>query len=163
MTVFWNGISFLWALGVVAVLAIVLGVRAFVEYKKLPAEAAQEYDYRVAENLHDNKTDKEQYVRAYRRAHAPRATAYLAATLAAISLLTFPVFSMINLALYGLWKASDESRVFEPGYLVWEFSIFFLLILMWALIGAAGARRYHKNAPGLMRDELIKERMAADE
>jgi hypothetical protein len=159
MTVFWSGISFLWALGAVAVLAMILSVRAFVAYKKLPGEAADDYDYRVAERMHDNKTSKQQYVHAYVRAHAPRTSAYFAATLAAITLLTFPAFSVINFALFGLWKASDESRVFEPGYLVWEFSIFFMLIMVWALIGAVGARLYHKKAPGLMRDELIKARM----
>jgi hypothetical protein len=153
-----QGISFLWVLAAIAALAVIFGLRTWLAYRRLTAEAEAEWDYQVSENMQDLRLTKTAFVRAFRKVSAPRASLYLAGGLAAILLLTPIAFGLINLGLYGVWKASGESRVFEPGYLVWEFSIFFAIIAIWALIGANVARRYHRNAPGLMRDELIYER-----
>ena len=148
MIVFWRGISFLWALAAIAVLAAIFGLRTWLAYRRLTAEAEAEWDYQVSENMQDLRLTKTAFVLAYRKVNAPRTSLYFASAFAAILLLTPIAFGLINFGLYGIWKLTDESRVFEPGYLVWEFSIFFALIAVWALIGANVARRYHRNAPG---------------
>ena len=158
MTVFFNGISFVWVLVALAVFVTILGLRAWLGYRGLSAEAAADWDYRVTNNMQDLRLNKDGFVRAYRKVNAPRLPLYLAGGAALILALTPLVFGLINVMLWGVWKFSDESRVFEPGYLVWEFSIFFGLIAAWALIGAGVARRYHAKAPALMRDEMMAER-----
>lgn len=158
MSVFFNGISFVWTLVALAAFMATLGLRAWLGYRRLTSEANADWDYRVSKNMQDLRLDRAGFVRAYRKVNAPRLSLYLAGGAAMILALTPFVFGLINLLLWGVWKFSDESRVFEPGYLVWEFSIFFALIAAWALIGAGVARRYHATGPGLMRDELIAER-----
>ena len=158
MTVFFNGISFVWVLAALAVFVAILGLRAWLGYRGLDAEAETDWDYRVSNNMQDLRLNKDGFVRAYRKVNAPRLPLYLAGGAALILALTPLVFGLINVMLWGVWKFSDESRVFEPGYLVWEFSIFFGLIAAWALIGAGVARRYHAKAPALMRDEMMAER-----
>ena len=158
MVVFWSGLSFLWVIGGVALLAALIGLRALLAYRRLRQEAEGDWDYQVSENMQDLRLTKAAYVRAYCKVNAPRAPLYLAGGLFAILISTPVIFSLINVALWGLWKSTDESRVFEPGYLVWQFFIFFLIIASWALIGAYAARLFHAREPGLMRDELAYER-----
>ncbi|PHR61212.1 MAG: hypothetical protein COA43_04330 [Robiginitomaculum sp.] len=158
MTVFFEGLSFLWAIAAMGLVASFFGIWAFVGYRKLAGDAAADWDYKLANNMQDLRLTKEAYIRAYRKVNAPRFPLYMAAGAGLILLLTPVVFSLINLGLYGVWIFSDKSRVFEPGYLVWTFSIFFSLIGAWAFIGASVARRFHAKAPGPIRDELINER-----
>lgn len=158
MNVFFRGISFVWALAALAFLAVVFGVRAWLAYRRLTGEAEAEWDYRVSENMQDLRLDKAGFVRAYRRANAPRLPLYMAIGAVSLLALTPIVFALINVGLWGLWKATGESRVFEPGYLVWQFSIFFALIASWTILVTNVARKYHGNMPGLMRDELMYER-----
>ncbi len=158
MTVFLRGISFAWIVAALAIFGVLLGLRAWLGYRRLTAEAEADWDYRVAHDMQDLRLDKAGFVRAFRKVNAPRLSLYLAGGAGLIIILTPVVFGLINVFLWGVWKFSNESRVFEPGYLVWEFSIFFGLIAAWALIGAAVARRYHANSPGLMRDAMMAER-----
>ncbi|HHL43606.1 MAG TPA: hypothetical protein ENJ42_08315 [Hellea balneolensis] len=158
MTVFWQGISFVWAIIGVAVIAAIYGVRAWLGYRRLERDADEDWEYRASEGMTDRNTTKEEYISAFKRVHAPRAQLYMAMGLVSILLLTIPAFGLINYALYWVWRLSGENRAFEPGYLVWQFSIFFFIILLWALIGAFFARAYHRKAPGSMRDELLKQR-----
>lgn len=159
MNVFFRGISFLWALAALAVFACFFGLRAYMDYRRLKTEAATDWDYMVANNMQDLRLTKEAYVSTYCRVNAPRAAAYLAGGAALIIVLIPIILSFINVSLWALWELNDQSRVFEPGYLVWEFSIFFLLIAICAGVATLVARRYHAKSPGLMRDELMKDRM----
>ncbi len=158
MTVFFRGISFVWALAALACLVVVLGLRAWLVYRRLRAEAGADWDYRVSQNMQDLRLSKDGFVRAYYKVNAPRVSLYMAGGAALILALTPIAFAVINFGLWGVWKFSGESRVFEPGYLVWEFFIFFALIAFWTSVCAFVARRYHARAPGLMRDELTLER-----
>ncbi|MBL4870247.1 MAG: hypothetical protein JKX72_04775 [Robiginitomaculum sp.] len=158
MTVFFNGISFVWVLAVLAVLSLVSGGRAWFSYRKLTQDAQADWAYQVAHNMQDLRLSEQSFVNVYRKVNAPRLPLYLAIGSALILGLTPIVLGLLNVLLWGLWRLNDSSRVFEPGYLVWEFFIFFGLIAFWALIGASVARRYHANGPGLMRDELIAAR-----
>lgn len=148
----------MWAIGGLAALACVFGFWAFWARRRLGVEAATDWDYQIANNMQDLRLTKAAFVRAYRKVNMPRFSMYMAGGALLILALTPIAFALINVGLWGVWKFSGESRVFEPGYLVWEFSIFFALIAIWALIGAFVARKYHAGGPGLMRDELIEER-----
>lgn len=154
-----KGISFVWPLVALAVLALLLGARAFFSYRRMKTEAGDNWDYMVANNMQELRVNKEAYIQTYCRVNAPRATLYLALGAGLILVLTPVALSLINFSLWALWEFNGQSRVFEPGYMVWEFSIFFLMIAIWAGIGAFVARRYHARTPGLMRDELIQARM----
>ena len=158
MTVFFNGISFVWVLAILAVLALLSGARAWFSYRKLTQDAEADWAYQVAHNMQDLRLSEQSFVDVYRKVNAPRLPLYLAIGSALILGLTPIVLGLLNVLLWGLWKLNGSSRVFEPGYLVWEFFIFFGVIALWALIGASVARRYHANGPGLMRDELIAAR-----
>ena len=158
MTVFFNGISFVWVLALLAVLALLFGGRAWFSYRKLTQDAQVDWAYQVDHNMQDLRLSEQSFVNVYRKVNAPRLPLYLAIGSALIFGLTPIVLGLLNVLLWGLWKLNGSSRVFEPGYLVWEFFIFFGLIALWALIGASVARRYHANGPGLMRDELIAAR-----
>lgn len=159
MNVFFRGISFLWALAALVVFAAFFGLRAYMAYRRLKTDAATDWDYMVANNMQDLRLTKDAYIRTYCRVNAPRAAAYLAGGAALIVILIPVILSIINVSLWALWELNGQSRVFEPGYLVWEFSIFFLLIAICAGVGTLVARRYHAHEPGLMRDELMKDRM----
>ncbi len=126
--------------------------------RKILAEAEADWAYRVRENMQDLRVDRTGYVRAFTRAHAPRKTKYIAMALASLALLTLPAFAVLERVLFYIWRATLPSRVFEPPFLVWQFSIFFGILISWVGIVGYFVRRYHKRAPKLMRDELLIER-----
>lgn len=158
MNSYFSGISFIWAIIGMAFLLALCGLWSWFSHKRLAKEAKTDWAYRVDNNMQDLRLNEAAFVRAYKKVNGPRLSTHFALGAGLILILTPIAFALINVALWGVWKLNDESRVFEPGYLVWQFSIFFSLIAVWALIGAAVARRYHGKAPGLMRDELMIER-----
>lgn len=152
-----EGISFLWAVAILAIVGLFYGLRAFIGYRNVARDAAQDYDYKLEQGMLDGRLSREGYIRAYKRFHNPRGSLYIAATLGAILVLTWPVMGLIAILLEQLYQLTGKSRVFEPGFLVWQFLIFFLIIAFWVLIAWGGARRYHRRAPVSFRDEQIKE------
>lgn len=174
MPIYFQNPPFLWTIAAMAVLAIIFGLRTFLAYRRLPKDAAEDWDYQVSQNMQDLRVTKESYVRAYKKVHAPRAQLYIASVFASIFVLTPVAFAFINSILMTLWNSSDEpiqetvrgggirenveSLTFEPGNMVWGFFTFFGIIAIWALIAALAARHFYRNSPGLMRDELIAER-----
>lgn len=153
-----EGISFVWALIMVGALATIYGLRAFIGYRNVARDAEDDYTYKLSQNMVDPRLSKDGYIRAYKRFHNPRGLAFIAGGLGAILALTAPALLLIQIALHQLWKWTDESRVFEPGFLVWQFSIFFSLIGIWAGIAYITARIFHKNTPLTLRDEMMKEK-----
>ncbi|NNC38278.1 MAG: hypothetical protein EX271_07785 [Acidimicrobiales bacterium] len=176
MPIYFQSPPFVWTIVAMAVLAAIFWLRTFLAYRRLPHEAAEDWDYQVSQNMHDLRLTKDAYVRAYKKVHAPRSQLYIASVFTAIFVLTPVAFAFINSILMTLWNSSDEpvqesvrgggirenieSLTFEPGNMVWGFFTFFGIIAIWALIAALAARHYYRNAPGLMRDELIEERGA---
>lgn len=174
MPVYFQNPPFLWTLGALALLALIFGIRAFLAYRRLPGEAADDWDYQVSQNMQDLRLTKDAYIRAYKKVHAPRGVMYIASVCAGILVLTPVAFAFINTILMTLWNSSDEpvqenlrgggirenveSLTFEPGNLVWGFFTFFGIIAIWVFIVAMAARHFYRNSPGLMRDELIAER-----
>jgi len=152
-----EGISFLWALVLVAIIALIYGVRAFIGYRNVARDAEADYTYRREQNMLNPKLDKDGYMRAYKRFNNPRGLAHVASGLAAILILTAPALLLIQILLHQLWLFTDKSRVFEPGFLVWQFIIFFSLIGVWAVIAYITARRFHRGTPISLKDEILKE------
>ena len=56
-----------------------------------------------------------------------------------------------------------QSRVIEPGYLVWQFFLFFGMIAVWVAIAYLAARSYHRTAPGNLQYELDQHLYGGDE
>ncbi len=152
-----DGISFLWAIALLTGVAILYGLRAVIGYNRVAKDAAAEYDYRMGKGMIDDRISRSGYLRAYKRHHNPRSLAYVAGTIAAILLLTAPALAIVQFVLEQFWIFMGRSRVFEPGFLVWQFFIFFAIIGIWAVIAYAGARHYHRGTSISMRDEILKE------
>lgn len=152
-----DGISFVWALLLLGTVALIYGIRAYIGFRNVAQDAEADYAFKQKENMLDPRLSKDGYIRAYRRFHNPRALGYMAAGITAILLLTAPALSLLQILLNQVWIWSGRSRVFEPGYLVWQFFIFFAVIGIWAFIAYVTARQFHKNAPTSLRDEILKE------
>lgn len=151
-----SGISFNWALFIIGLIIVFYGLRAALGYRNVARDAKEDYEFKVANNMTPQNISKEGYIQAYRRFHNPRSSLYVALTLSALLLLTPIVMIVIQFLLEQLYHATGRSRVFEPGYLVWQFFIYFLLLMSWAGIAFTGARRYHQRAPGSLAQEIKK-------
>jgi len=174
MPVYFDSIPFSWTLMGIALLALIFGLRTFLAYRRLPREAADDWDYQVSQNMQDLRLTKDAYVRAYKKVNAPRGILYIASVLGLILVLTPVAFTLINGVLWSLWDASGDpveikigagkvkesvdALTYEPGNMVWGFFTYFGILAIWAFMAAMAARRYYRNSPGLMRDELIFER-----
>ncbi len=139
--------------GPLLLMAVAFSLRALIGLRGLRAEAEADYDYRVANGLHPG-VEESPFVETYIRVSRPRGAIHAAVALWAVLLATPVIAAVLEFLLELLWQASGQSRVFEPGYLVWAFFIFFGLLGAWAAIGYAVARRYHRRAPGRLEDEL---------
>ena len=134
--------------------ALVYTVRAVVGWAAVRGEAQSDYDYRAANGMVPRGVGQQDYIATYRRVNGPRGSIHAAAALWAMLLATPLIAVIMEFLLNQLWLATGQSRVFEPGYLVWAFFIFFGLMGAWAAIGFIAARRYHKHAPARFEDEL---------
>ena len=152
---FLEGLS--WILGLLVLIGLFYGVQAAIGYRAVARDARSDYAYKKSEGMIDKRLSEEGYIRAYKRFNNPRRPAYIASTIAAILLLTWPAMGLIELVLRQAWQFSGRSRTIEPGFLVWQFFIFFSIIGIWVIIAYLGARRYHRFAPISFHDEQIKE------
>jgi len=152
-----EGISFIWALTLVALIALIYGVRAFIGYRTVAKDAEIDFAYKSEQGMLDKRLDKPAYIRAYKRFHNPRSKAFVAGGLTAILVLTAPALLVIQIILEQLWLLNGQPRTFEPGFLVWQFIIFFSIIGIWAFIAYMTARQFHRHAPISLRDEILRE------
>jgi len=143
-----DGISFLWALGLLALIGAFYGLRAFLGFRNVTRDALEDYDYKQERGMLDGRLSREGYIRVFKRLHNPRRPAYIATGIFAIIFLTWPIMAALSVGLEQLYQLSGRNRVFEPGFLVWQFCIFFGIIFSWAAIAYTIARRYHLLAPG---------------
>lgn len=149
-----EGISFLWALALMGVLALIFTVRAIWAWQQVRRDAQADYAYKQANGMVPDMIDRSTYEQIYRRVYGPRGPLHVAGAMAAILLIT-------PLAMYGfeagldlMYNLSGQSRVIEPGFLVWQFFLFFGMIAVWVGIGYLAARQYHRTAPGSLQFEL---------
>jgi len=155
-----EGISFLWAVALLALIGLGYGLRAVLGYRQISRDAEEDYDYKQERGMLDGELSREGYIRVFKRLHNPRRPAYIASGIFAILVLTWPIMAALSLLLEQLYQFTDRNRVFEPGFLVWQFSIFFGIIFSWTGVAYAIARRYHLLAPGTQKyetEQQIKE------
>ena len=153
---------YLWVIGIGATLAMIFTLKAVFGYITVRADAQADFDYKTKEGMVDSRLSREAYVRAYTRYNAPRSTAYIGGTFWAILLLTYPALAVIQFVLDKWWVATGRSDVIHPGYLVWQFFIFFSVIALWASIAYSSARYYHRKTMISLERELEKELAQSD-
>ena len=135
----------LWVLTLFAVIGVIAALRAAIGYRTVRADALEDHAYRQRENMRGGEVDTATYSDAFLRVHAPRATAYLAAGMGLVILLTFPILRIADLIMKGVWELSGRDRTWEPGFLVYQFGILFFLVFFWALVALVVAKTYHSG------------------
>jgi len=148
-----DGISFLWALGLLTLIGALYSLRALLGFRSVARDAHEDYDYKQERGMLDGRLSREGYIRVFKRLHNPRRPAYVAAAIFAIIILTWPIMGALSFLLEQLYQLTGRNRVFEPGFLVWQFCIFFGIIFSWTSIAYAIARRYHRLTPGTLKYE----------
>ena len=151
-----EGISFVWALALMAGLALFFSARALWAWQEVRRDARADYAYKHANDMVPDVIDQSTYEQIYRRVYGPRGPVYVAAAMVAILLITPLAMIGFEAGLNLMYNLSGQSRVIEPGYLVWQFFLFFGMIAVWVAIGYLAARQYHRTAPGSLQFELDK-------
>ncbi len=140
--------------GPLVLAAVAFTLRSIIGLVGLSAEAEHDFEYRRRHDMLPSGVEHDDFVSVYVRINRPRGAMHVAAALWG-ALLATPIIAMaLEFLLELLWQLSGQSRVFEPGYLVWAFFIFFGLLGAWAVIGYAVARHYHRRTPRSLEDEL---------
>lgn len=135
-------------------LAVIFALRAVLSYRLLSADGAEEYVYRQSENMLCSTISQADFVSAYRRVNAPRGALYAAILFFCNAALTVPLLSFLTFAFEYLWRYSGQSRVIEPGYMVWSMMLCAGVILGWGLMSYLIMSRYHARTPGTLEQEL---------
>ena len=162
-----EGISFLWAIVLLAVIGLSYAVRALIGFRGVAKDAAEDYDYKQSNKMLDGRLSQEGYISVFKRLHSPRRPAYIATAIFTILILTWPIMAVLSVLLEWLYQFTDRNRVFEPGFLVWQFCIFFGMIFSWTGVAYFMARRYHMRAPGTAayetEQQILEEQTGARE
>jgi len=143
-----DGISFIWAIVLLALIGGFYALQAYLGFRNVAQDAEGDYDYKQERSMLDGRLSRESYIKVFKRLHNPRRPAYIAATIFLIIVLTLPIMAVLSVLLEQLYQFTGRNRVFEPGFLVWQFCIFFGVIFSWTGIAYFMARRYHLHAPG---------------
>lgn len=152
-----NNIHGAWLFGPAFILLLIglfNAVRSFLGYRRLGHEAGADWKFRRDHRYEFHDVPREEYVKAYRRVHAPRRPLYMALTICALLVSTPFLIVAANSIMTAIWQLSGQSRDYEPGYLVWGFWLFFCLIGGWVLIVHFALTRFYRRAPLSLRDEL---------
>lgn len=145
----------LWAIFLpILLVALIYTLRALIGWGRVGTDAVDDFTYRQAQGMIPKGLDQDRFVSVYRRVNGPRGETHVALALWAVLLGTPIIAKILEMLLEGLYQLTGRSRVFEPGFLVWQFFIFFGLFAAWAGIAYLVARRYHAKAPGRFDDEL---------
>jgi len=144
-------------------LALIFGLRAFVAWQAVRRDAAADYDYKRANMMMPDALGRKDYETIYRRVYAPRGPIHVAGAMLAILLLTPVAMIVFEFSLNLMYNLSGQSRVIEPGYLVWQFFLFFGMIAVWVSIAYFAARRYHRTEPGNLQYEIDQHLYGGDE
>ncbi|MEP1231241.1 MAG: hypothetical protein ABJG88_11235 [Litorimonas sp.] len=152
-----GGISFNWFILLFAVIGVIYALRAIAGYYAVGRDARADYDYKHPQGMIDNRLNEESYIRVYKRVHNPRNLAYIAVTIFSIFALT-PVSMIIFEYVFNIiYNLSGQSRVIEPGFLVWQFFIFFFILANCTAIAYLFARHYYRNTPETFLSEIEKQ------
>lgn len=149
-----EGISFVWALILMGVIALIFVIRAGLGWQQVRADARADYDYKRANGMVPDSMTRESYEKIYRHVYNPRGPLHVAGAMVAILIITPIAMWGFALGLDLIYHLSGQNRVIEPGYLVWQFFLFFGIIAVWVGIAYLAARRYHQKAPGSLQFEI---------
>lgn len=149
-----EGISFIWALVLMGVLALIFGVRTFIGWQQVRRDAREDYEYKRRNGMVPDNLDREIYEQIYRRVYGPRGPLHVVGAMVAILLATPVAMLGFEQGLNWIYNLSGQSRVIEPGFLVWQFFLFFGMIAVWVSIAYFVAKRYHSKAPGNLQYEI---------
>jgi len=149
-----DGISFIWALVLMGVIALFFTARALWAWMVVRRDAQEDFAYKQSNDMLPSAIDRENYERIYRKVYSPRGPLYVAAAMVVILVITPFAMKFFELFYNLVYNLSGQNRVFEPPYLVWQFFIFFSMIAVWVGIAYLAARQYHKTAPGSLQFEL---------
>jgi len=158
-----QSISFIWALILMAVLALIFALRALLAWLVVRRDAQADYAYKYANGMVPDAIDREKYEQIYRKVYNPRGPIHVAGAMLAILVATPLAMWIFWEGLNLLYNLSGQNRVIEPGFLVWHFFLFFGIIAVWVWITYLAARHYHKTAPGSLQFELDKYLYGSDE
>lgn len=142
-----SGISFLWATFLLAILGTIYAFAYFLLTHKVSKDAESDYLYKTKNGMIDKSINKEDYINLFIQQHKPRKFLYIATGSFSILILTWPIMAIISYSLECLYQFTGRNRVFEPGFLVWQFCIFFGIILSWASLAYLIVTLYYKRAP----------------
>lgn len=149
-----DGISFWWVLVLMAAFVIVFGVRALWGSWQVHKDARDDYKYKRANTMMPDVLDEATYIKIYRRVYGPRGPIHVALAMLATLIATPLAMILFEKGLNLIYNLSGQNRVIEPGYLVWQFFLFFGMIAVWVGIAYLFARRYHQTAPGSLQFEI---------
>jgi len=158
-----GGISFNWFILLFICIGIIYALRAGLGYYNVARDAKADYDYKFPQGMIDARLDESRYIKIYKRVHNPRSTAYIAATIFAVFIITPISMTAFEFVYDIIYNLSGQSRVIEPGFLVWQFFIFFFILFNCAAIAYFMARHYHRHTPGSFLAEIDKDVAMHDE
>jgi len=140
---------------------LAMAAAAFFVRRAALRDAAEVFDKRQEESPGSLKgLDQENFSAAYLRAHGARAQIFLALALGGALAASPIALGVLRYAWRVGWVASERPAFYAEGVLIWQFYMFFGLIMVWAAIAAFAARLYHQKAGGSLDEEII--RQAAD-
>lgn len=149
-----EGISFIWALILMGGIALVFAIRAGLGWAQVRRDAQDDYAFKRNNGMVPDSMSQDTYEAIYRRVYNPRGPLHVAGAMLAILVATPIAMWGFALGLDLIYNLSGQSRVIEPGYLVWQFFLFFGMIAVWVGIAYLAARRYHRTAPGSLQFEM---------
>lgn len=157
-----SGISFLWATFLLAILGTIYAFAYFLLTHKVSKDAESDYLYKTKNGMIDKSINKEDYINLFIQQHKPRKFLYIATGSFSILILTWPIMAIISYFLECLYQFTGRNRVFEPGFLVWQFCIFFGIILSWASLAYLIVTLYYKRAPNSLVFKKAKKNRAEE-
>ena len=134
--------------------ALIFGLRSLLGTFRVRQDARSDYDYKKSQDMIPAGLNQDDYEQIYRRVYGPRSQTYLCLGALAVLVGTPIAFFILQRLLDLAYHLSGQSRTIEPGFLVWQFMIFFGLLITWGLIVFSVARLYHKRAPGNLQFEI---------
>lgn len=158
-----DGISFWWALIGGMVLAVIFGLRAWLGRRRVRADAQADYEYKLAQKMVPPGLSQDEYSDIYMRVFGPRAQTHIFIGFVGVLIATPIAMFALEQGLNFIYNVTGQSRVIEPGFLVWQFFIFFGLLATWVAVAYAVARRYHSRAPGSLQFELDRHLYGGDD
>ena len=149
--------SVFWILVIFLAIGLIYLFRAFLGYRRINADAMEEFKFRQTDNSLQAGIDGARFVRAYQRVYAPRKALFTGIAVTAVAIWTIP--GMVAMGAIGEWIWDRSGRPYDmgPETLVWQFLMFFAIIAFWGAIFYTTARIYHSRMPGSLDDELRKE------